>query len=156
MRTQHCPCSCSIIHNFNNLSKNRSTTLFTPPPKCYVTIKTPQVWVEDDETFAADPYVALPWGMSGLSLPHIVSLTRTLRRSFAGAEGDAGGTILMPVSELSSAVRTWSHSERIESNGDGEREDIPRAWTGPSSGYIETLCGAIAGGVNTDKVSWRR
>lgn len=120
-----------------------------------MTMRHPQVWVEDDETFAADPYVALPWGMNSLSLLHIMRLARTLRRGLGGA-GEAVGTTLMPVSDLSSAVRAWSQSEMTESNGDREREDIPRAWTIPSNGYIDRLCGAIAGGVHTDRASWRR
>lgn len=123
-----------------------------------VTIKMrhPQVWVEDDDTFAADPCVALPWGMSGLSFHHIISLARTLRRGLAGVEVEASGATFLAVSDLSSAVRAWSQSERMESNRDGEREELPRAWIVPSSGYIDTLCEAIAGGTNMDRVSWRR
>lgn len=116
---------------------------------------TSQVWVEDDETFAADPYVALPWGMNGLSLPHIISLARALRRGLAGQD-EAVGTTLVPVSDFSSTVRAWALSEGIENNGGGEKQDIPRAWTVPSSGYIDTLSRAIAGGASTDTVSWRR
>lgn len=113
------------------------------------------MWVEDDETFAADPYVALPWGMNGLSLPHILSLARTLRRGFAGQD-EALVTTIVPISDLSSAVRAWARCEGIENNGDGEKQDIPRAWTVPSSGYIDTLSRAIAGGASADTVSWRR
>ncbi|CAM9610693.1 unnamed protein product [Ectocarpus fasciculatus] len=112
------------------------------------------LWVEDDETFAADPFVALPWGMNGLGLPRIDSLTDSLQRSFSGAEGVPGGNTVVAVADLSRAVRAWLHSEITERNREGMMSDIPRAWTSSSNGYVDTLCSATAGGM--DDVSWRR
>lgn len=110
--------------------------------------------MEDDETFAADPYVALPWGMSGLGLPHIASLADALRRTLSEDESGNGEAATVPVAHLSLAVRAWVQSHAAEDSGDGERGGIPRAWISPSGGYIDTLCRAIATG--TGQVSWRR
>lgn len=110
--------------------------------------------MEDDETFAANPYVALPWGMSGLGLPQIVSLADTLRRSLTEAKDGTTEALMVPVLDLSRVVRAWSQSQANENIKDGEEGGIPRAWVSPSGGYIDVLCGAIA--TNTDHVSWRR
>ncbi|CAM9267910.1 unnamed protein product [Ectocarpus sp. 4 AP-2014] len=112
------------------------------------------LWVEDDETFAADPFVALPWGMNGLGLPCIASLASFLQRSLSGAEGIPGNNTVVAVADLSRAVRAWLHSEITERNREGIMSDIPRAWISSSNGYVDTLCSATAGGM--DDVSWRR
>ncbi|CAM9183230.1 unnamed protein product, partial [Hapterophycus canaliculatus] len=112
------------------------------------------VWVEDDETFAADPYVALPWGMNGLGLPHIASLADTLRRSLSEAEGGDGETATVPIPDLSRAARAWLQSQAADNSKEEGGADIPRAWMSPSGGYVDTLCGAIA--TKTGQVSWRR
>lgn len=83
-----------------------------------------------------------------------MDLTHTLRRSLAGAESEASGA-LVAVSDLSRAVRAWSHSEGNTNYGDGGREDLPQAWAS-STGYIDTLCEATAGGTKTGEVPWRR
>lgn len=114
-----------------------------------------QVWIEDDETFAADPYVALPWGMCGLGLPDIMDLTRALRWSLIGVESEARGAAVA-VSDISRAVRAWSHSEGTTNNRDGGKEELAQVWTGSSTAYIDTLCEATAGGSNTGDVPWRR
>eukprot|EP00903_Cladosiphon_okamuranus_P008129 g7829.t1 len=112
------------------------------------------VWIEDDETFAADPCVALPWGMCGLGLPDVVDLARALSRSFES--GPRGAEVA--VSDLSRVVKAWSHSKATMNNRNGGGEELPQAWTGPSTVYIDTLCEATAtaGGMNTGQVSWRR
>lgn len=115
----------------------------------------PQVWIEDDETFAADPHVALPWGMCGLGLPSIIDLTHALGRSLVGAKGEARGAVVA-VSDLSRAVRAWSHFKGTMNNENGRGEELPQAWADPSAAYIDTLCEATAGGTNTGKVPWRR
>ncbi|CAN0495594.1 unnamed protein product, partial [Ectocarpus sp. 12 AP-2014] len=112
------------------------------------------LWVEDDETFAADPFVALPWGMNGLGLPCIASLANSLQRSLSGAVGVPGSIAVVAVADLSRAVRAWLHSEITERNREGIMSDIPRAWISSSNGYVDTLCSATAGGM--DDVSWRR
>ncbi len=111
------------------------------------------VWIEDDETFAADPNVALPWGMSGLGLPHITDLSRTLRCSLTRAEGEAVGTMLRG-SELSQVLRAWSNSARTKF--DGGKEELPRAWTSSNTGYIDKLCEAMTWGNTTGELPWRR
>lgn len=111
------------------------------------------VWIEDYETFAADPNVALPWGMSGLGLPHITNLARTLRCNLTRAEGEAMATMLR-VSELSQLLRAWSNSEG--SKFDGGKEELPRAWTTSNTGYIDKLCEAMTWGNTTGEVPWRR
>lgn len=111
--------------------------------------------MEDDETFAADPHVALPWGMSGLGLPHIASLANSLRRNLEKRVDEGyGGTT--PPADLARAVRAWLRSEMTEERGQGLRKEIPPTWTDASSGYVEVLCRAIATGTNGDNVSWRR
>eukprot|EP00752_Nemacystus_decipiens_P011065 g9831.t1 len=105
------------------------------------------VWIEDEKTFAADPCVALSWGMCGLGLPDVMGLAHALRRGLMGAGSEARGAVVA-VSDLSRAVSTWTHS--------GSREDLPKAWTGSSTGYVDALCEAIAGGTNTGEVPWRR
>ncbi|CAM9645345.1 unnamed protein product [Scytosiphon promiscuus] len=112
------------------------------------------VWVEDDETFAPDPFVALPWGMSGLGLPQIASLADTLRRSLSEAGGCPTEAALVPVLDVSRAVKTWSRLQAAGENGGGVGGGIPQAWVSPSGEYTNVLCGAIA--TNTDQVSWRR
>ena len=114
-----------------------------------------KLWVEDDETFAADPHVALPWGMSGLGLAHIASLANSLRFDLEKrVDEGCGGTI--PAEDLARAVRAWLSVETTEERGEGLREEIPPAWTDVTNGYVEVLCRAIATGTNGDHVSWRR
>lgn len=92
--------------------------------------------------------------MSGLSLPHIMSLAVALRNSFGGLAGDAGRTV--PADDLALAVRKWSDSMTIGRTGGRVEEDIPPMWTSTSKNYVESLCRAIGNGAKGDKVLWRR
>ena len=133
----------------------RPSPTFLDPPTRLASIFRTQLWVEDDETFAADPHVALPWGMSGLSLAHIASLAHSLRLSLEKrAEEGRGGTT--PAADLAHTVRAWLLSEMAEGRGEGLREEIPPTWTDVINGYVEILCRAIATGTNGDNVPWRR
>lgn len=114
----------------------------------------PQLWVEDGETVAADPYVALPWGASCLGLSRIVSLTVALRD---GLRSEAGGVArAIPAVELARLVRTWTGSLSTEGHGEVVGEEIPPTWISGSNGYLEALCRGIGLGVGNDDVSWRR
>lgn len=93
--------------------------------------------------------------MCGLGLPDIMGLTRSLRRSLVGAESEARGAVVA-VSDLSRAVKAWAHSKETINNRDEGREDLPQAWTGSSTAYVDTLCEATTGGTNAGEVPWRR
>lgn len=93
--------------------------------------------------------------MCGLGLPDIMDLARTLRRSLVSAESEARGAVVA-VSDLSRAVRAWSHSGGTVDTGGGEREELPQVWTGSSTAYIDALCEVTAGGTHTGEVPWRR
>lgn len=114
----------------------------------------PQLVVEDDETFAADPWVALPWGMNGLGLHHIVDLAAILQSSFGAGAGEARGVV--SATDLAHVVRAWANSVVTEDSATGTNEDVPLAWTGEASGYVETLCRAMGFGTTGDEVPWRR
>lgn len=111
--------------------------------------------MEDDETFAADPNVALPWGMSGLGLANIANLANSLRRNLE-ERADEGGGGKKSAADLARTVRAWVRSDVTGERGEGPREGTPPAWTDVTNGYVETLCRVIATGPNGDDVSWKR
>lgn len=126
-----------------------------------------QFRVEDRETFAADPGVALSWGMNSLGLAHIASLAVTLRQNFeatATSRTDRSNAVDVAVpstTDLADIVRTWAEdaAEVAQQGGfaPGEREEIPHAWiNGGISGYIATLCTTVHRGICGREVARRR
>lgn len=147
-----------LVHFTNENSCNNPRS-FVEPARTH---RPPQLWVKDDETFAADPYVALPWGMRGLDLSHIASLASTLKNSLGvGAEqkGTTGATTnetMVPVAELVHKLRTWSDSVATDASGEVTRTEAPAAGFRENRGYVETLCRSIGAGANANEVPWRR
>lgn len=116
--------------------------------------------MEDNETFAADPHVALPWGMSGLDLDQIASLAHALRSTFTGASGGESGIpySTVPVKDLARAVLAWSDSAAIERRGIRSMggNQVPPVWVRGTGGYVEALCRAVGTEAEAGRVPWRR
>lgn len=121
-----------------------------------------QLWVEDDETFAADPGVALSWGMNTLGLSHVASLAISLRQAFgavtstSGSSGDAC-TMVPATPELANVVKAWAEKLTVRAQR-GPREEIPSVWIKVDNvdGYIRALCRAVGSTGFTKTFQWRK
>lgn len=123
--------------------------------------------MEDDETFAADPGVALSWGVNALGLSHIASLAITLRQTLGAVTSASGSSddvhVIVPATpELADVVKAWAEEAAVRARqgglGGGPEEEVPPAWIkgDNTDGYIRALCNAVGPAGSGKTFQWRR
>lgn len=114
-----------------------------------------QIRVDDSDTFAADPGMALSWGRNKLSLEHIASLAASLRGSFPAADF---GTLGKSTLTLPTAVKAWvgAYTGGSRVIGIETENELPPSWTVEAGGYVDSVCEAVMRGAPADSFIWRR